>query len=119
MPDIEAILIVSIVFGAIVAVFKIITDYKTRKELIEKGEVNDSVKSLYDKFSKSSGVLSDLKWGFVLVGIGLAMVSKEIFPYYISNETVLGMMFLFSGVGFLAYYFIASNKRDSGNNGQS
>jgi len=117
MNNLEEILVPFVIFGAIVMIIKIVTDYRTRKELIAKGEVNENIKFLYEKYSVKSNVLNNVKWGLVLLGIGLAMVSKQIFNDFITDESVLGLMFVFSGIGFLVYYGIASmaSNKDSDN----
>ena len=94
------------VFGAFVLMFKIVADYLTRKRLIEKGLVDEKVKYLY-RGSAEAQALSNLKWGIVLIGIGLAAVLSYWFPDSVSEEGTIGLMFIFGGVGFLAYYFMA------------
>ena len=92
-----------IVFGYII---KIISDNRVRNKLIEKGLVNEDVKNLYaDRLADRN--LSSLKWGLVLVGIGLAFFIGQMFREEIANEITAGGMFVFAGIGFLVYYFIA------------
>ena len=50
--DWEPVLICFIIFGAVVMIIKLVSDYKTRRELISKGEVNENVKFLYEKYSE-------------------------------------------------------------------
>lgn len=98
----------AIVFTAIVAVIKIIADWRLRTRLIDKGLVDEKVKFLYeDGLGKA---MSNLKWGLVLVGIGLAALLGQIFDYYIEPESVIGLMFIFAGIGFLVYYGFASKQ---------
>ncbi len=96
----------AIVFGAFVLMFKIVADYLTRKRLIEKGLVDEKVKYLY-RGSAEAQALSNLKWGIVLIGIGVAAVLSYWFPRDVSEEGTIGLMFIFAGIGFLAYYFMA------------
>jgi hypothetical protein len=93
-----------IVFAAIV---KIVSDNKVRRLAIEKGMVNEDIKYLYhDRFEGQ--IPSSLKWGFVLIGIGLALFIGQLFPYDITDEVTLGGMFFLAGLGLVIYYFIAS-----------
>jgi hypothetical protein len=97
-------------FIAFVAIVKIISDNRVKKMLIERGKVDESVKFLYEKPYWQSP-LNSLKWGFVLIGIGLAFLLGQLFPYSVSDEAVIGLMFLFAGIGFLLYYFMAKDRR--------
>lgn len=99
----------AIVFFAIVAVVKIIADTMTRRRLIEKGLVDEKIKFLYHG-SPEAQALSNLKWGIVLIGIGLAALLSFWFPNTVSEEGTIGLMFIFAGMGFLAYYFFAPKK---------
>ena len=97
------------VFGGFVWIIKIICDYKTRNKLIDKGLVDEKVKFLY-RDGSATRALSNLKWGIVLIGIGLAAMMGYWFPRTFSEEGVIGLMFLFAGLGFLTYYFVAAQK---------
>jgi hypothetical protein len=102
----EAILIPAIVFFSIVAVVKIVADARTRNRLIEKGSADSKLQNLLGT-SAELHALSSLKWGMVLVGIGLAALISRLFPYYLSDEVAFGLIFLFAGIGFLVYFPIA------------
>jgi uncharacterized membrane protein len=102
----EDAVIVICVFGGIALVFKVIADAITRHKLIAKGMVDENVKYLFWKNTETSAV-SNVKWGLVLVGIGIAMLLDQFAPFYLRSESVIGLMFLFAGIAFLVYYFIA------------
>jgi uncharacterized membrane protein HdeD (DUF308 family) len=102
----EDAVIVICVFGGIALVFKVIADAITRNKLISKGMVDENVKYLFWKNTETSAV-SNVKWGLVLVGLGLALLLDQFAPFYLRTESVIGFMFLFAGVAFLVYYFIA------------
>ena len=82
-------------------------DNKTRRLLIEKGMVDEKLKYLFTEPSQS---LSSIKWGMVLIGIGLALFIGQIFRYDLTDQATMGLMFLFAGLGFVIYYFMAKNK---------
>lgn len=100
-----------LVVGAIV---KMILDHATRRRLIDKGLVDENVKYLF--YDGGPG-RSSLKWGMVLVGIGLALLIEALFPYDVSDEMMVSFMFLFAGVGLLLYYTITPRIK-GGNSGQ-
>lgn len=102
-----------VIFGSISIWIKIIADWRLRNRLIDKGLVDEKVKFLYSKDNKTL-VLSNLKWGMVLVGVGIAAMVGQFFPYF-SDEGVLGLMLTFAGFGFLIYYFVASSQMSNGN----
>ena len=105
----EDALIVGIVFASIVAVVKIIADAVTRRRIIEKAATDPQANQVYFTHPELMN-LSSLKWGMVLVGIGLAWLFSRWMPYYWHDETVFGLMFLLAGIGMLAYYPIAQKK---------
>lgn len=113
MPEI---VIVPAMFLAMVAIVKIVSDARTRNRLIDKGLVEEGIKNLYPR--QSSPALSNLKWGLVLLGVGLgAMVS--FFTDAISEEGTLGLMCVLAGLAFLVYYAIASKQDKADGNGVS
>lgn len=106
----EAIIVPAIVFTAIVAIVKIVADHRTRNRLIEKGQVNENLRYLFTSYSDRVKVRSNLKWGFVFLGIGVGLMAKQVSPIYISDETAMGLMFLLAGIGFFVYYYVAKGQ---------
>lgn len=99
--------ITALIITAIIV--KIVVDNKTRQKLIEKGMVDENVKYLfYDKFEQHAPV--SLKWGLVLIGIGLAILIVRMIPTYYVEEITIGAMFIGAGLALLIFYFIAKNK---------
>ena len=82
-------------------------DNKTRRLLIEKGMVDEKLKYLFTEPPQS---LSSMKWGMVLIGIGLALFVGQMFRSDLTDEATMGLMFLFAGLGFIIYYFMAKSK---------
>lgn len=105
----EAPLIVGIVFISIVTIVKIVVDSSTRRRMLETGNLDDRTKRLMMNQVELS-TLSNLKWGMILIGIGVAAMASEIWPYYLSDEGAIGLVFLFAGLGFLIYYPIAQKR---------
>ena len=87
-------------------IVKIILDHKTRKKLIEKEMLDENVKYLYaDK--PENRILSNLKWGMILIGIGIAIFIGQVVPPELEEEITIGGMFILAGLGLLIYYAIA------------
>jgi hypothetical protein len=91
---------------AITAIVKTVLDNRTRRQLIEKGVVDDRIKSLFEE-NPEFRVVSILKWAFVLIGIGLAIVAGRMAPPDYAREYMMAYMFIFAGVGLVLYYLIA------------
>lgn len=103
------VLIPAVVFGSIVLIIKIVTDARTRNKLIDQGMVDEKVKYLFAKDIRLQR-LSSLKWGLVLVGIGLSLMITYAYPELFDDGGTFGLMFLFAGVAFLIYYAVAQRQ---------
>jgi hypothetical protein len=71
--------------------------------------VDEKIKFLFGQHEMERP-LNNLKWGMVLLGIGVAWLMRDYGPLRLSDEGTFGLMFIFAGVGFLVYYFIAENR---------
>ena len=107
------VLIVFIIFSAAAFVIKVISDNRIRRHLIESNQLDEKAKFLFMRAERRIlDPLSSVKWGMVLVGIGLALLLSQLFPYDITEGMTLGMVFLFSGLAFLIYYFMQKSRQD-------
>ena len=97
---------VIIIFPTFAFMFKWYFDYRTRKQLIEKGLVDEKVKYLqfnrWDQYAPGS-----LKWGLVFLFVGVAIIFLRILSEYIPGEVILGAILVAAGLGLLVYYLIA------------
>jgi hypothetical protein len=97
---------VIIIFPTIAFMFKWYFDYRTRKQLIEKGLVDEKVKYLqfnrWDQYAPGS-----LKWGLVFLFVGVAVIILRIVSDYVPGEIILGAILVAAGLGLLVYYLIA------------
>jgi membrane protein DedA with SNARE-associated domain len=105
MDWLESVLIVGIIFFALLFLVKIVSDNRIRRKLIESGAVGENAKYLYAERMQHN-IPSSLKWGMVLIGIGLAFLIGQLVPD-LSGEITIACMFIFAGVGLLLFYFIA------------
>jgi hypothetical protein len=100
------VLIPLVVFIWCVYVAKIIPDNRLRRFLAQQGQINDNLKYLYTDRMEAK-FPSSLKWGLMLVALGLAiLVSRTVN----SNDEMLmvSLMFLFGGAALIAFYVFAS-----------
>ncbi len=95
------------VWGAI-----ILTRHRERINMIEKGLKSDEIKSLYERQTMKMSPLFSLKWGMVLICVGVAiMLGIWLRENYIFNDGIIpGMIATFGGIGLVLFYFIASKK---------
>lgn len=94
-------------FIIVFLIVKLIYDYKLRRLALEKGLVDQNLKFPFEDRSEGR-VSAALKWGFVLVGVGLAIVIGRMFPDDIVEQVTVGCIFLFAGLGLVLYYFVAN-----------
>ncbi len=95
---------VPLVAGAVLTL-KIIADTYLKRKIIN----SNSPESLADAVlgaSKSKNADSALKWGLVVVGLGISQIFIELFPASKFTSLSIGFMFLGAGAGLLTYYFI-------------
>lgn len=88
-------------------IVKIILDHQTRKKLIEKEMLDENVKYLYADRPENR-ILSNLKWGMILIGIGIAVFIGQLFPPELQEEVTIGGMFILAGLGLVIYYLFAN-----------
>ncbi len=93
--------------ATIAIIIKLALDYRMRRQLIDKGMVDENIKYL-SRTNGETRPLSSLKWALVLIGLGLAVVVGQLVPHRMTEEITFAGMFLFAGLGLLVYYLIAS-----------
>ncbi len=86
-----------VMFLVVPVIIKMLSDNKTRRKLIEKGLVDEKVKYLFMDKPKEF-VSSSLKWGMVLIAIGLAVFVGQMAPKDLVEEVTIGAMFVFGGL---------------------
>lgn len=107
------IIIVPTIIIALVAIVKTLSNNKLKRQIIERGQLEnlDALKVLN---TEDYDVLSPIKWGLALVGVGLALLIANLGIFHINDETTVGLMFLFAGSAFLIYHQWAKRERQKG-----
>lgn len=111
MSDFWEVFPIIIIFPTIGLIIKWFLEYRLKKDLIQKGMVDEKVKYLSLSTFGRSG-MSSLKWGLVALFVGVGIIAIRLFPYYIEGEVVLGVMLISAGAALLLYYFIANTFKD-------
>lgn len=107
MNDLASLALGIALFILIAVIVKTVSDNKTKRRLIEKGVVDDKLTTLFEERPELR-ILAVLKWAFVLIGIGAAVLIGRMSAYH-SREYMMAFMFLFAGIGLVLYYVIARN----------
>jgi uncharacterized membrane protein len=90
-------------------IVKQLSENKLRRNLIEKGLVDEKIKYLFLDKPKDY-VSSSLKWGMVLIAVGLAVFVGQMAPPDLVQEITIGAMLIFGGLALVLYYIIASKR---------
>ncbi len=96
-------------FLVVPVIIKLLSENKTRRKLIEKGLVDENIKYLFPDRPKDY-VSSSLKWGMVLIAMGMAVFAGQMAPRDLVEEVTIGCMLIFGGLALVLYYIIANKK---------
>ncbi|HQL24920.1 MAG TPA: hypothetical protein PKY95_10930, partial [candidate division Zixibacteria bacterium] len=99
------VLIPLVIFGTGVVIVKLVLDYKLRRQILEKGPVDDKAQRFLLREAELAR-LSSLKWGMVLVGLGIALLVGYMNPDMFDDGGVFGLMLVLAGIGFLIYFAV-------------
>ena len=113
--EVAGAVITGIVFVSIIVLIKLLSDNKIRSKLIDKGMIDENIKYLYAN-QLEYRTPSALKWGIVLICLGLAFLIGQLVPSHVSGEITIACLFLLGGLGLIFYYFIAKNMSNQNNN---
>jgi len=85
-------------------VIKMMLEAKTRHKLIEKGMVDEKIKLLFPKPPETHS--ASLKWGMVLLGVGVAFLVGQFLPEHISEGVTVSAAIIMAGLGLLIFYAV-------------
>ena len=101
-------------FLAVAAIWGVIilARHKERMTMIERGLKSEDIKSLYERQTLRVNPLSSLKWGMVLVCVGIAIIlGIWLRDNYMFNDGIIpGLIATFGGIGLVFFYFITKKK---------
>ena len=108
--DVTGMLATTLFFFSVAAIWGaiIFTRHRERVLMIDKGLTAEEIRSLYNRSVRSRPLLA-LKWGIILISVGLAiavsLVATEV--YYVDDGIYAALIALFGGVGLVLFYQIA------------
>lgn len=78
-------------------------DNWTRKKIAESGASPELVESLYRR-EESPSRFAALKWGIVVVALGLGVSMEAVLPYDFEDPIAYGVIFVLGGLALILYY---------------
>jgi hypothetical protein len=112
--DVTAMIAIVFFFSTLVIIWGgyLLTRHKERAMMIDKGLKAEEIKSLYSRGTWQTNPLSSLKWGIIILAIGLAaLFGMYLHANLLVEEGVIpGLMAAFGGAGLILFYFIARKK---------
>lgn len=102
------ILVPIIGFIVIAYMVQVVSDNKIRRMVVEKGDVSENIKYIFSG-SYNYNTPASLKWGMVLLAIGLGLFFGNLLENLGigSEELTFALMFIVGGLAMIVYYFIA------------
>ena len=91
---------------AIVGVTKIVSDGRTRRQLIAAGVTAEVAQAITAPPRAELGLHAALKWGLVIGAVGLSLIVVQFIPYRPDEPIAFGIVLLFVALGLLAYYVV-------------
>jgi len=105
LGDLTPVLILGVIFWGILAIVREVSQNKLRHRIVDKGLTGVNVQNLFHR--EAGGRQGSLKWGILLLGVGLVLLASQIISTEFSDEATFGVMFVTAGVCLLVYYFVA------------
>lgn len=106
MNDLAPVLIIGVIFWGIIAIIREASQSKIRQQIIDKGLNSVNVQNLFPARPLFQ-THSSLKWGVLLIGVGLVLFVRHLVPIDVSDEATIGAMLVTAGACLLVFYFIA------------
>ena len=110
---------VFVIFPVFAYMLKMILEYSTRKKMIEKGLMGEDAVKIFQANTAGTNLPSSLKWGLVLLFVGVVIVVLQALPSYVSSEIYFGVMLMAAGVAMLIYYGLALMKEKEKKNNKN
>ncbi|MCB1599783.1 MAG: DUF6249 domain-containing protein [Lysobacterales bacterium] len=97
-------------FVCVVVAIKIVMDGRVRRRLAESGASEDLVRTMLAADEQNRKV-SSLKWGLVLVLVGIAFGLIDLFNLGPNDPAAFGIVIAAAGLGMLGFHGLANRAR--------
>jgi peptidoglycan/LPS O-acetylase OafA/YrhL len=101
------VLLLAILAWALVTTVRTFTEHRTRRRLME-ARLDDREIRAFLARPERADLFASLKWGLLLVGVGMGLVTAQFLPYGGEDPITYGLMFLYGGLALLLYHVIAA-----------
>jgi len=101
----EAVIIVPVLFYSLVTIVRVVSNNRLKRIMIERGDAEGNL----ELFTAKSGIndaANALKWGMVLVSVGLAFLLGNEFRHELDDAGLIGLVATFAGTGLLIYHYL-------------
>jgi len=96
------------IFIMIVWIVKIVSDNKIRKRALENGNLNESIKYLWET-SYANKPLQNIKWAIIFGGVGIVILVSHLFA--LPEAVAFGLTCIVVAIALLVfYYYMEKNK---------
>jgi len=108
--------VIGIIAYGIISLVKLITEYKLKRRLVEKAEVNEGFSTALEESLKSISPKVEqnryptLKWGLVFLSVGIGLITLNFVDYDHRSSLPFGILSACAALGFLIYYFLMKNE---------
>lgn len=108
--------VIGIIAFGIITLVKTITEYKLKRRLIDKAEVNEGFSSALEESIKSISTKVEhtsyptLKWGLVFLFVGTGLILLNYLEYDFRSPLPFGIISACAALGFLIYYFLVKKE---------
>ena len=107
MEELIPIVVVSVFFGSIAYVTRVISDNRVKRELINIKADKDTIDYLLLQAPAENNE-SSLKWGMVTVALGAALAVIHVMGLDGDEAMTYGLLFIFGGAALLGHYALKS-----------
>ncbi len=101
------VLLLAVLAWALVTTARTFSEHRTRRKLME-ARLDDREIRAFLARPERADLFASLKWGLLLVGVGMGLVTAQFLPYGGEDPITYGLMFLYGGLALLLYHVIAA-----------
>lgn len=89
------------IFFLIGYIVKTISDNRIRKRALENGNLNETIKHLWEK-SYANKPLQNVKWSIIFAGVGIVILVSHVFV--LAEAVAIGLSCIVVAIALLVYY---------------
>lgn len=95
-----------ILFWGIIGILRIVKESKIKARMVELGHLEPDKQWIVQKSANVADTYSNLKYGILLLSIGIGFMLVKDLDIELDTTTVLGILTIVAGIGFLIYFGI-------------